>query len=156
MPVIRREPPTGAASQALFAEYMELVRERVGDGFVPSEAIFATVDDFEGPGTAWLVLYEGERPIGCGGLRPLEPGVGEIKRMFVTAGARGRGHARVLLTELEGLARAEGFGRVRLLTTEVLREARELYRSVGYEPVGVAMVDGRVDLWLEKRLTPAA
>ncbi len=33
-----------------------------------------------------------------------------------------------------------------------LREARALYSSVGYRPVGVAMVEGRVDLWLEKRL----
>jgi GNAT superfamily N-acetyltransferase len=156
MPVIRREPPTGAASQALFAEYMELVRERLGADFVPTEAIFATVDDFDGPGTAWLVLYEGERAVACGGLRPLEQGVAEIKRMFVTAGERGRGHGRVLLAELEALARAEGFGRVRVLTTEVLREARSLYSSVGYRPVGVAIVDGRVDLWLEKRLTPAA
>ena len=154
--MIRREPPTGAASQALFAEYMELVRERLGGEFVPTEAIFATVDDFGGPGTAWLVMYEDDRPVACGGLRPVEPGIGEIKRMFVTAGARGRGHARVLLGELEDLARAEGFERVRLLTTEVLREARALYSSVGYRPIGVAMIDGRVDLWLEKRLTPVA
>jgi GNAT superfamily N-acetyltransferase len=156
MPVIRSERPTGAASRALFAEYMELVRERVGDEFVPTERIFATVDDFDGPDASWLVVYEGERAVACGGLRQLEPGVGEIKRMFVTAGERGRGHARLLLTELEGLARAAGYERVRLLTTEVLREARSLYRSVGYRPVGVAMVEGRVDLWLEKRLTPAA
>jgi GNAT superfamily N-acetyltransferase len=156
MPVIRREPPTGAASQALFAEYMELVRERVGDDFVPTERIFATADDFDGPDASWLVVYEGERAVACGGLRQLEPGVGEIKRMFVTASERGRGHARLLLTELEGLARAAGHERVLLLTTEVLHEARSLYRSVGYRPVGVAMVEGRVDLWLEKRLTPAA
>jgi GNAT superfamily N-acetyltransferase len=156
MPVIRREPPTGAASQALFAEYMELVRERLGGDFVPTEAIFATTEAFDGPGTAWLVVYEGERPVACGGLRPLETGVGEIKRMFVTAGERGRGHGRVLLAELEGLARAAGFERVRLLTTEVLREARSLYGSAGYRPVGVAMIEGRVDLWLEKRLNCAA
>jgi GNAT superfamily N-acetyltransferase len=156
MPVIRREQPDGAASQTLFAEYMELVRERLGGDFVPTEAIFATVEDFDGPGTAWLVLYEGERAVACGGLRPLEPGVGEIKRMFVTAGERGRGHGRALLAELEGLARAAGFQRVRLLTTEVLREARLLYGSVGYRPVGVATFDGRIDLWLEKRLTPGA
>jgi GNAT superfamily N-acetyltransferase len=72
--------------------------------------------------------------------------------MFVTSGARGRGHARLLLTELEARARSGGCERVRLLTTEVLREARALYSSVGYRPVGVAMVEGRVDLWLEKRL----
>jgi GNAT superfamily N-acetyltransferase len=152
MPVIRHEPATGAASQALFAEYMELLRERLGGDFVASEQIVATVADFDGPRTAWLVLYAGERAVACGGLRPLEPEIGEIKRMFVTAGARGRGHGRVLLAELEGLARAAGFRRVRLLTTEVLVEARSLYRAVGYRPAGVAMLGGRVDLWLEKRL----
>jgi GNAT superfamily N-acetyltransferase len=150
--VIRPEPPTGAASQALFAEYMELVRRRLGAEFVATERIFASVDDFDAPGSAWLVVYEEERAVACGGLRELRPGLGEIKRMFVTARARGRGYARLLLTELEDLARAGGCERVRLLTTEVLREARALYSSVGYRPVGVAMVEGRVELWLEKRL----
>ena len=154
MPLIRREPPSGAASQALFAEYMALVRQRLGDDFVPTETIFATAEDFDGPAAAWLVVYEDDRAVACGGLRPLRPGVGEIKRMFVTADARGRGHGRLLLAKLEGLARATGCERVRLLTTEVLREARALYRSAGYRPVGVAMLDGRIDMWLEKRLTP--
>jgi GNAT superfamily N-acetyltransferase len=156
MSVIRPAPPTGAASQRLFREYMDLARSRLGDGFVPTEEIFATEDAFDGPGAAWLVVYEGERAVACGGLRPLAPGVGEIKRMFVTARERGRGHGRALLAELEALARAAGCERVRLYTTEVLVEARALYRDAGYRPVGVASYDGRIDLWLEKRLTPAA
>jgi len=83
--MIRHEAPSGAASQALFAEYLELVRERLGEAFVPTEEIFATEDDFRGEGAAWLVLYEGDAAVACGGLRPLAPGVAEIKRMFVTA-----------------------------------------------------------------------
>lgn len=150
--MIRPEPPSGAASQALFAEYMELIRERVGDHFVPTERIFATVDDFDAPGAAWLVVYEDGRAVACGGLRELEPGIAEIKRMFVTRSERGRGHARLLLAELEQRARANGSERVRLLTTEVLREARALYASVGYRAIGVATVDGNIELWLEKRL----
>jgi GNAT superfamily N-acetyltransferase len=151
--MIRHEAPSGAASQALFAEYLALVRERLGDAFVPTEAIFATEDDFEGDGAAWLVLYEGDRAVACGGLRPLGPGVAEIKRMFVTAQARRRGHGRALLAELERLAADDARERVRLYTTEVLREARVLYRACGYRPVGVAAaIDGRMDLWLEKRL----
>jgi GNAT superfamily N-acetyltransferase len=149
--VIRTEAPTDAPSRALFAEYMELVRARLGDDFVPTEEIFATEDDFAGAGAAWLVLYEDERPVACGGLRPLARGVGEIKRMFVTANARGRGHGRALLGELEGRARAAGCERIRLYTTEVLREARALYREAGYRVVGVKAVGGRRDLWLEKR-----
>jgi GNAT superfamily N-acetyltransferase len=150
--MIRHEPPTAPASQALFVEYLELVRARLGDAFVPSEQIFATEDDFHGAGAAWLVLYDGDAAVACGGLRPLEPGVAEIKRMFVTASARGRGHARTLLAELERLATEDGRERVRLYTTEVLREARALYSACGYRPVGVAAIDGRIDLWLEKRL----
>jgi GNAT superfamily N-acetyltransferase len=153
--VIRHEDATGGASRALFAEYMDLVRERVGDGFVPTEQIFATEDDFEGAGAAWLVVYDGDVAVACGGLRPLAPGVAEIKRMFVTASARGRGHARALLAELERLAAQDGRERVRLYTTEVLREARALYSACGYRPVGLVASDGRLDLWLEKPITPA-
>jgi GNAT superfamily N-acetyltransferase len=152
--VIRREPPTGEASRALFAEYMALVRERLGDQFMPTEAIFATEDAFDGPGAAWLVVYEDERPVACGGLRPLEPHVAEIKRMFVTAPARRQGHGRALLGELERLARDAGYERVRLYTTEVLREARALYHDAGYRRIDAAAVDGRADdIWLEKRLS---
>jgi GNAT superfamily N-acetyltransferase len=154
MPVIRREPATGAASRTLFAEYMGLVRERLGDDFTPSEAIFATEEAFDGPGAAWLVVYDDDdRAVACGGLRALEPGVGEIKRMFVTASARGRGHARALLAELERLARETGYARVRLYTTEVLREALALYDNAGYRRIDAAAVDDRTDdVWLEKRL----
>jgi GNAT superfamily N-acetyltransferase len=151
--VIRDEAPTSEASRALFAEYMALVRERVGAQFNPSEEIFATESAFDGPGTAWLVVYEDGVPVACGGLRPLGPGIGEIKRMFVTAAARGRGHGRALLAELEHRAREAGFERVRLYTTEVLHEARALYADAGYDRIDAANVDDRAeDIWLEKRL----
>jgi GNAT superfamily N-acetyltransferase len=150
--VIRHEDAAGAASRALFAEYMDLVRKRLGDAFVPTEQIFATEDDFDGAGAAWLVVYDCDAAVACGGLRRLAPGVAEIKRMFVTASARGRGHARALLAELERLAAQDGCERVRLYTTEVLSEARALYSASGYRPVGVVANDDRIDVWLEKRL----
>ena len=92
--MIRHEDATGDGSRALFAEYIDLVRERLGDAFVPTEQIFATEDDFDGEGAAWLVVYDGDVAVACGGLRRLTPGVAEIKRMFVTAPARGRARRR--------------------------------------------------------------
>jgi GNAT superfamily N-acetyltransferase len=151
--VIREEDPAGAASRALFEEYMGLVGERLGDEFNPSPEIFATESAFDGPGTAWVVLYEDGAPVGCGGLRPIDSHTGEIKRMFVTAGARGRGHGRTLLDDLERRAREAGYERVRLYTTEVLSEARTLYAHAGYRRVDAPSVAGRAeDQWLEKRL----
>lgn len=150
---IREEPADGPASRALWEEYMALVGERLGEKFEPTEAIFATEDAFAGAGAAWLVLYEDGRPVACGGLRPLAPGVAEIKRMFVTARARGRGHGRRLLHELERRAADGGAARVRLLTTAVLSEARALYCAEGYDIAERMVEDGREDCWLEKDLT---
>ena len=45
----RHEAPDGPAAQALWDEYMALVRERAGPDFEPTEHIFATVDVFRGP-----------------------------------------------------------------------------------------------------------
>ena len=41
---------------------------------------------------------------------------------------------------------------MRLLTTEVLTEARALYDSAGYAEAEVTDVAGRRDVWLEKVL----
>jgi GNAT superfamily N-acetyltransferase len=149
---VRREPPDGPAARALWDEYMALTRERLGDEFRPTEAIFGSPEDFD----AWLVVYEDGAAVACGGLRELEPGTGEIKRMFVTASARGRGHGRRLLGELEALAAAAGQRRVRLLTTEVLVEARALYESAGYAVASTFRIEGRTDYWMEKAITPAS
>ena len=151
---LRAAPADGAESRALWDEYMALVRGRL-PGFEPTETIFATPDAFTGRGTAWLVGYEDGRAVCCGGLRPLdEDGVTEIKRMFVSATARGRGHGRTLLAELERLAAGAGCTRVRLFTTEVLVEARALYESAGYRVVSTVPDGGRTDIWLEKPLPP--
>jgi GNAT superfamily N-acetyltransferase len=149
---LRREPATGPASRALFADYMALVQERLGPAFAPTPDIFASEEDFDAPGSAWLVLYDDGVPVGCGGLLRLAPDIAEIKRMYVAPEARGRGHGRRLLAELESLAAAAGCESVQLLTTEVLSEARDLYRSSGYEITATERRDGRVDFWLEKHL----
>jgi GNAT superfamily N-acetyltransferase len=154
---IRDDAPDGPAARALFAEYMELVRERLGlpEDFAPPRHIFASEDVFGGDGGAWLVvLDDGGEPVGCGGLRVLEPGVGEIKRMFVSAGARGAGHGRRLLRELERRAAEARMGSVRLLTTEVLGEARGLYEAEGYREIDRVQRPGEPpEIWLEKTLT---
>src|SRR3954452_161398 len=149
---LREEPATSPASRGLFAEYLALARERLGPEFEPEEAIFASDRAFEEQRAGFVVLYARGRPVGCGGGRALGPELAEIKRMFVTVAARGRGHGRRLLTELERRAAAAGARRVRLLSTEVLTEALALYESAGYAIVEAEEVGGRRDLWLERDL----
>jgi GNAT superfamily N-acetyltransferase len=149
---LRHEEPDAPAARALWDEYMALVRERAGPDFEPSERIFGTIDVFRGPRAAWIVLYEGDEAVACAGLRELEPGVAEIKRMFVTPRARGRGYARRLLHELEDLARAGGQHSMRLFTTDMLPEAMALYASEGYTVRSKHPLDERAEYWLEKPL----
>lgn len=73
--------------------------------------------------------------VGCGGLRVLEPGSGEIKRMYVEPPARGTGVAAALLRALEDHARDLGIARLLLETGTGQPDAIRFYRREGYEPI---------------------
>jgi putative acetyltransferase len=70
--------------------------------------------------------------LGCGAVRLREPGVVEIKRMYVRPHARGRGVGKALLGALEAEAEALFADRVVLETGARQLEAVELYRRAGY------------------------
>jgi putative acetyltransferase len=70
--------------------------------------------------------------LGCGAVRLREPGIVEIKRMYVRPHARGRGIGRALLDALEAEAEALFADRVVLETGARQLEAVELYRRAGY------------------------
>ncbi|WP_246067107.1 GNAT family N-acetyltransferase [Paenibacillus koleovorans] len=104
----------------------------------PAEAIFGL--DLEaahqGGEVVFAAAYDGDRPVGCGALRPLgEPGMLELKRFYVDPAYRGRGVASGILRFLEDHARREGYSIVRLETGELLEEAVRLYRKFGYTPI---------------------
>lgn len=149
---LHAEPIDSPASRELLGAYVALVRARLASlGVQPGERFFVDDDAFAGPGTAWLVAYEAERSVGCGGLCSPEPGIGEVKRLFVVEGARGRGYGRALLRELERRAAAHGHGTLRLLTADALGEASALYAAEGYVLVARAQPPGGpVELEYEK------
>jgi GNAT superfamily N-acetyltransferase len=99
----------------------------------------------EGPhpvsdGARWLLVLDADgTALACGAVAPLPAaydahavGVGEIKRLFVSPAARGRGLGADLHDRLVTLARAEGFTELRLETGTVQHEAVGLYESRGW------------------------
>lgn len=75
---------------------------------------------------------------GCGALRvaaELGAGVGELKRMYVSPGARRRGVGRAVLLELERVAAAHGLTRLVLETGARQPEALGMYAAAGYLPI---------------------
>jgi len=88
----------------------------------------------------FFVAYRDGQPLGCGGLRPLAPevlgeGAAEIKRMFVTAEARGTGVATALLRAIEAAAVDRGIRRLVLETGEGQPDAIRFYEREGYVPI---------------------
>ncbi len=86
--------------------------------------------------TRFVVARDGAgRAVGCGALRTIEPGVFEIKRMYVRDELRGRGLGRLLLAALEDHAAALGARRLLLETGLEQPEAIRLYEQAGYRPL---------------------
>jgi GNAT superfamily N-acetyltransferase len=93
------------------------------------------VTEFAPPTGGFLVGYLGGVPVAMGGVRRHEPGVVEIKRMYVVPEVRGQGLARAMLADLEDLARALGAHRVVLETGSKQPEAVRLYETSGYSKI---------------------
>ncbi|MCC7474218.1 MAG: GNAT family N-acetyltransferase [Pirellulales bacterium] len=127
---IRREELTSPLAQSLILALNAELEERY-----PEEgANFFRLDPEEvavGRG-AFLVVFRGHDAIGCGAVRRIEPGVAELKRMYVSPTVRGQGVGRLLLESLEAEARQLGVRRLLLETGPRQHEAMGLYERAGF------------------------
>jgi GNAT superfamily N-acetyltransferase len=87
------------------------------------------------PAGRLLLAGSGGVAVGCVALRRIDDQSCEMKRMFVSPAAQGRGVGRALGNELIRAARAEGYSSMYLDTSTRQTEARSLYRSLGFAEV---------------------
>ena len=114
-----------------------------------------------GKGVHFLVARQGGQAVGCGAARmmPAEAAggaqpYGEIKRMYVQPGSRGRRLGARLLFALESHMRGRGIVVARLETGSRQPEALRLYERAGYQkslPFGGYEANG-TSLFYEKKL----
>ena len=102
-------PTSHPEARRMLADYYAEIRRRFGFGVSGQ----ADAEDMDPPGGRFLIAYEDDRPVASGGIRTWEPGVCEIKRMFVVPEARRRGYGRQLLAAVERVAAEAGFRRNR-------------------------------------------
>jgi putative acetyltransferase len=89
-------------------------------------------------GAVFVVVRDGDgAPLSCGGLKPHEPGVGEIKRMYTVPEARGRGLAREVLDALVAFAVEDGYERLILETGIHQPAAIHVYETAGWERIAL-------------------
>ncbi len=126
----------------LFGEYLEWVNARCIEeydiSFDTGEVLERTMDElgqfYPPEGRLFLCEYDSQLA-GCGCLRRIGDGIGEIKRMYVRPDHRGRGIGRSLLEDALTAARQNGYSTVRLDSTRFMKEAQALYRSAGFRDI---------------------
>ena len=150
MPELRFEivPTAHPDARRLLGQFYDEIRARFGFNLSRQ----ASIEDMDPPGGRFMVGYEGDRPVACGGFRTWEPGVCEIKRMYVDAEARRHGYGRAFLAALEQAARDAGFRRSVLDTLNAHVDATRFYDETGYARIPAYNENPYASAWFGKDL----
>jgi carbonic anhydrase len=88
------------------------------------------------PAGRLLIARVGGEVVGCVGLRPLQIGVCEMKRLWVEPGFAGYGIGRALAQAIIDAARQIGYQRMRLDTIPArMPAAQHLYAALGFREI---------------------
>jgi putative acetyltransferase len=129
-----RWPQDREAVSALLREYVVSLDEDICFQN-PDAEIGSLPGKYARPGGLVLIAREADKPAGVIAYRMFEPGVCEMKRLYVPPEFRGRGLARELANELIEDARGRGYRTMLLDTLASMSAARALYRDLGFAPV---------------------
>jgi DNA-binding MarR family transcriptional regulator/ribosomal protein S18 acetylase RimI-like enzyme len=146
------ESPRSTDGRWCREQYFAELARRFDGGFDVSTGDPSDSADLLPPSGSFVVARLDGEPVGCGGLKTLDAGTGEIKRVWTAASARGIGVAWRIMQRLEERASEMGFSVVRLDTNRTLTEAQALYRKLGYHEIGRYNDNLYAQHFFEKRL----
>ncbi|MDE7361600.1 MAG: GNAT family N-acetyltransferase [Oscillospiraceae bacterium] len=112
----------------LFSEHDDYMIDFLGD----DKDCYTRYSAAENIEKVWVVL-EDNAPIGCVAYRTKTDDTGEVKRLFIRSGYRGKGISKALLSEVKSYAKDLGCTKLFLDTRITLEPAVSLYRSFGFE-----------------------
>jgi GNAT superfamily N-acetyltransferase len=154
MTEIRPVPVDRPDAHGLLEEYFA-VRASIFPGG-EYRTVFPEPATFTEPAGVFVVLYDGDEPVGCGGIRRVADGEAgvryEVKHLYVCDAGRGRGWGRMLLADLETRAAAFGAAEVVLDTHHTLDAAGALYARSGYVSIEPYNDNPNATRWYAKAL----
>ena len=122
------------AAEALFREYASTLDFDLSFQHFDDEMKTFPIQ-YSPPSGCLLLAYEDETVAGCVGLRMLDEGICEMKRLYVRPEFRGKGIGRALVLNVIDRGRKLGYGRMRLDTVPSMHEAIALYESFGFKQI---------------------
>lgn len=85
--------------------------------------------------TEVLIVYIDDEAVGCAGLKRYSEIDVEIKRVWVEPEQRGHHIALKMMAQIEERASNDGYKRTILQTREIMKDAVELYKKLGYTKI---------------------
>lgn len=117
--------------KALFLEYATALN--IDFSFQNFTAELQSVNKkYATPEGGLILAYYRNEAIGCSGIRWLEDGIGELKRLYVRDTMRGHGLGFTLMEKSLITARNLGYQKVRLDTLTSMESAIKLYETFGF------------------------
>ena len=133
------------------AAYLRHIGERFDAGL--DHDIAHWEQEYAPPVGVLLVVEDGDGEIvGTAGVRRLDEGVGEVKRMWIEPRCQGQGVGRQLVERTIEEARALGFRALRLDTEARMAAALRLYRDAGFAEIADYNGNPRAGVWMERAL----
>lgn len=131
---IKRDDLTGTEIRALIGEHLRSMALHS-----PPESVHALdVDGLKLPEVTFWSVWEGDELVGCGALKELDAGHGEIKSMRTAAAHLRKGIAAKMLAHIIDEAKRRGYARLSLETgsMDAFEPARRLYAHFGFRECG--------------------
>jgi len=131
---IRLDDLSGSEIAELLADHLREMHQHS-----PPESVHALdLEALKRPEISFWSIWSGDELVGCGALKELEPGHGEIKSMRTAPAFRGKGAGRLMLRHILNEARTRGYRRLSLETGSMAAfdPARRLYENHGFSYCG--------------------
>ncbi|SDC07900.1 GNAT family N-acetyltransferase [Actinokineospora iranica] len=125
-------------SGARIAEFLRGHTEEMRSITPPGSKHALDLDGLREPEVTFWTVLDGDGLVGCGALKELDAGHGEIKSMRVAGERMGQGVGSTLLRHIIGVAVERGYSRLSLETGSFgfFAPARGLYAKHGFEVCG--------------------
>ncbi|CDO08257.1 acetyltransferase [Mycolicibacterium cosmeticum] len=131
--VAQSDPLAAPLLDELSQEYTARYGDLSGTEYADMRAYPA--HEFAAPGGVLIVGVSGGVPVAGGAFRRHDADTAELKRIWTSSAHRGRGYGKLVVAELERIARERGYRRVCLTTGPRQPEAVGLYLASGYRPL---------------------
>ena len=127
MLIVEQADPRAAGPRALLEASHALMQAM----FPPEENYFLNIDELCASNITFFAAREGDVILGTGALAS-QGSYGEVKSMFTSPDARGRGVAAAILRAIEDAARKQEIQILKLETGDPLKSAVRLYERAGF------------------------